>query len=220
MSWLDRFLNIGYATIAVAGVALPQQRTVNFSAGVSAVDNPLFGRTDVTITTTSPGGPAGGDLAGTFPNPTVRQISDPGGGNPVELFAEKFRQTVSDTTVISSTEQILTEDDDNDVIYTIPTGINTVTRFVALIVAVHAGNGVGLGCIVDSWSVSALVTRDPSDSTAALIVSTDISAAMGSSGWTGPSLDVDSTNVEVRVSGSPSAGTIHWSITQQYISRF
>jgi hypothetical protein len=53
MSWLDKFFNTGYATLLVAGVAVPQERALNFASGATAVDNPLRGRTDVTISSSA-----------------------------------------------------------------------------------------------------------------------------------------------------------------------
>jgi hypothetical protein len=49
-TWLDKFLLIGIATVQSAGVALPQETTINFVSGATVVDNPSQNRTDITIT--------------------------------------------------------------------------------------------------------------------------------------------------------------------------
>lgn len=46
MSWLDKFLGI---RVALGGTALPQEGILNLLGGVSAVDNPGTGSTDVTV---------------------------------------------------------------------------------------------------------------------------------------------------------------------------
>lgn len=49
MSWLDGFLSGGYATIQIAGSGLQARAILNFVSGVTGVDNPGAGRTDLTV---------------------------------------------------------------------------------------------------------------------------------------------------------------------------
>lgn len=54
LSWLDKAF-VGYSTIQSAGTSVAQQSTVDFVGAVSVVDDPIAGRTIVTLPT---GGPA------------------------------------------------------------------------------------------------------------------------------------------------------------------
>lgn len=57
MSWLDPLFRAGYRILQAAGVAMPQQVTLNFASGFVVTDNPSNNRTDVSI-------------GGTIANPT------------------------------------------------------------------------------------------------------------------------------------------------------
>jgi hypothetical protein len=69
MSWLDAFF-AGVTTIQVAGASLPQERIVNFVGSVTGADDPLNGRTTVTVGTAFGGGgaPVSGPLGTLAPN--------------------------------------------------------------------------------------------------------------------------------------------------------
>lgn len=49
MSWLDKYFRSGVKNIAIGGVLLPPETTLNFASGASGVDNPASGSTDVTV---------------------------------------------------------------------------------------------------------------------------------------------------------------------------
>jgi hypothetical protein len=55
MSWLDKFFNTGYATVQIAGIPLPQERTLNIVSGASGTDDPAFNRTNLNIQGGVPG---------------------------------------------------------------------------------------------------------------------------------------------------------------------
>jgi hypothetical protein len=56
MSWLDAFLNAGYTTILVNGVALPVERALEFVGAATGADNAALGRTEITVGEVVPGG--------------------------------------------------------------------------------------------------------------------------------------------------------------------
>lgn len=99
MSWLDRLLSGGYATIQNAGTPLAPETTLNF-VGVTVVDDPGNGRTTVTF---SGGNPTmGGDVTGTASAAVVVAITGASGVVPVRaalqgdhttLFPFSFKQS-------------------------------------------------------------------------------------------------------------------------------
>jgi hypothetical protein len=83
MSWLDS-LFLGYQTIAVAGVPLPPETTLNFSSGATGSDNPSGGSTNIALSSAGGGAAQPITTAGTFsvaPGAAVSVNLSAAGGN-------------------------------------------------------------------------------------------------------------------------------------------
>jgi len=222
MSWLDSFFNAGYATILIGGVALPQQRVVNFVTGATGVDNPSLSRTDPTLSGGAPSGPAGGDLRATYPNPFVKSIAGP--ADPADAFEITTGSDIVDrpngspSQVQTVRKTTSTEDDESAELVTVTTRVNTPQRWVGVVTGVHRGDVTGLGAVFASWSVSALVCRDPNDDGQSTVLSQTVSEE-GTSGYAAPFFgQTNDVDIAINVSGAVSAGTIFWSFVGSVIS--
>lgn len=222
MSWLDSFFNGGYATILIAGVALPQQRVVNFVTGATGVDNPSLSRTDIALAGGAPSGPAGGDLQGTYPNPFVESLAGP--ANPADPFTITTGSNIVDRPNGSPSQvetiRVTTSTDDNDSaeLVTVTTRVNTPQRWVGVVTGVHRGDSTGLGAVFASWSVSALVCRDPNDDSQSTVIHQTVTEE-GTSGYAAPFFgQTNDIDIAISVSGAVAAGTIFWSFVGSIIS--
>ena len=72
MSWLDQFF-VAYATVQFAGVAAPQERTLNF-INATGVDDPANGRTNITVSGSIGGGAASSSQGGAIALPAGSSV--------------------------------------------------------------------------------------------------------------------------------------------------
>lgn len=213
MSWLDSFFNAGYATILVAGVALPQQRVLNIVAGATGTNNPALNRTDLTLIGGAPSGTAGGDLGGTYPDPTVVNLT--GAGGELGATPNVSLWNPSNNTFAASRSYLLevtTTDDGPEVALTLAAPLNGHARWDCVVTATKEGNpSTGVGSLCTSWAASGAFTQR---SGAAVLVFSDVGDPKGdSSGFTGPSFSPSATNsLLILDPGGATTGTVKWSV--------
>ena len=93
MSWIDGFFVAFYQTVELAGVALPQEKALNFVAGFTLTDNPANGSTDVVST-------AGGAIYRTKVTSTTAAVFALNQTQPIDTSGGAFTLTLPTSSLV------------------------------------------------------------------------------------------------------------------------
>lgn len=215
MGVLDALI-FGYRVIFQDGKEYPARSRMRFT-GATITDNENEDVTEIFLGGGAPAGTAGGDLDGSYPNPSVQSIGTGLSSASINAPTVEWFPTGGGEGNTSQLEAFTTTDATPLLVRSVPTNVNVGYAVDIMVTASKAGDGAGVGSAFNVWKASALYTRV---SGAAVLVDSHISTVVlgGSNGWGGVSFGVASSFGRVFVTGAAST-TVHWTVKTELTFR-